>query len=263
MKENKASKASSLAIHPTLSSVYIGCAGWGLNSQVAERFPADGTHLERYAQVFPSVEINSTFYRPHLAKTYARWAASVPDAFRFCVKVPRIISHESKLRVKDDVIRAFIDQIAPLGDKLGCLLLQLPPSLALIQAEAQIFFATLRRLTNADVACEPRHASWFTPAAANLMKNAEIACVHADPSPVAGVKPIGDSHTLYLRLHGAPRIYYSAYDQAFIDKVAAQIIAARRGKRRVWCIFDNTASGEAVPNALSLMERIEKMSANL
>jgi uncharacterized protein YecE (DUF72 family) len=236
---------------------YLGCAGWTLSAKVGSNFPADGSHLERYAQVFSAVEINSSFYRPHQAKTYARWAASVPGAFRFSVKMPRAISHELKLRDADAAVRTFLGQVTALDDKLGCLLLQLPPSLAFNEPEAQDFFSMLRGLTSVPVACEPRHASWFTPDAANLMRAAGIACVHADPLPRPGVEPAGDPHTLYIRLHGSPRIYYSSYDDAFIDAIVGRISEARGSVRQVWCIFDNTAHGEAIPNALALKQRLK------
>jgi uncharacterized protein YecE (DUF72 family) len=240
-------------------SLYVGCAGWGLSSSVTEHFPAQGSHLQRYAQVFSAVEINSSFYRPHKASTYARWAASVPDAFRFCVKIPRSITHELRLRAADAAMHAFVEQVAALGERLGCLLLQLPPSLALDVPEALRFFSMLRGLTSVRVACEPRHLSWFTPEAADVMTDAGIACVRAHPLPVPDVEPVGDRHTLYIRLHGAPRIYYSAYDEAFIDAVALRIAEARRAGRQVWCIFDNTARGEAIPNALALMRRLNAL----
>jgi uncharacterized protein YecE (DUF72 family) len=242
-----------LATAPT----YLGCAGWTLPAKVGGSFPTDGSHLERYAWVFSAVEINSSFHRPHQPKTYARWAAGVPDAFRFSVKIPRAISHQLKLRDADAAVRTFLGQVTALGDKLGCLLLQLPPSLALNEAEAQTFFSMLRGLTSVPVACEPRHASWFTPDAANLMRAEGIACVHADPLPKPGAEPAGDPHTLYIRLHGSPRIYYSSYDDAFIDTVAERIAAARGSGRQVWCIFDNTAHGEAIPNALTLKQRLK------
>ncbi|MFT3964067.1 DUF72 domain-containing protein [Propionivibrio sp.] len=240
------------------SPIRIGCAGWGLSARVAARFPAQGSHLERYARVFSAVEINSSFYRPHQPKTYARWAASVPDAFRFSVKIPRRISHELRLRDADAAVGEFVQEVAPLGEKLGCLLLQLPPSLALDEAAARKFFSLLHSLTDARVVCEPRHATWFTEEGAETMKNAGVACVRADPPPVAGVEPAGDLGTLYIRLHGSPEIYYSAYDEPFIEAVAARIIVARNSNTEVWCIFDNTARGEAVPNALTLMEKLEK-----
>lgn len=234
---------------------FIGCAGWSISSAVSTRFSGDGTHLERYARVFNAVEINSSFYRPHQPKTYARWAASVPDAFRFSVKMPRTISHELRLRDAEPAAVAFIEQVAMLGGKLGCLLLQLPPSLAVDIRAAERFFAMLRGLTSVPVVCEPRHASWFTAAAAKLFSGAGIAYVHAHPAPIPGVEPGNDSELLYIRLHGAPRIYYSSYDDAFLNATAEKIVAAARAGRQAWCVFDNTAGGEAVPNALALKQR--------
>src|SRR4051812_32051961 len=72
--------------------LYVGCAGWSVPKEHAGHFPAAGSHLQRYASRFPAVEINSSFYRPHRPATYARWAATVPDRFRFAGKVPREIT---------------------------------------------------------------------------------------------------------------------------------------------------------------------------
>src|SRR5881397_2217283 len=110
----------------------VGCAGWGLHKDVASRFPPDGSQLERYAAVFPAVEINSSFYRPHQPQTYARWAASVPEAFRFSVKLPRTITHDAKLRGIDELLDRFAREAGELGPKLGCVLVQLPPSGAFV-----------------------------------------------------------------------------------------------------------------------------------
>jgi uncharacterized protein YecE (DUF72 family) len=73
--------------------VRIGTAAWSIPKKHAAPFPTAGSHLERYAAVFNAAEINSSFYRPHRAATYERWAASVPDDFRFAVKVPKAITH--------------------------------------------------------------------------------------------------------------------------------------------------------------------------
>jgi uncharacterized protein YecE (DUF72 family) len=242
----------------TASPILIGCAGWALSSDVAARFPTQGSHLERYARVFSAAEINSSFYRSHQPKTYARWAQSVPEGFRFSVKIPKTVSHELRLRDADAAMSAFPAELAPMGEKLACLLLQLPPSLAFEKSIARDFFALLRDLTNVRVVCEPRHATWFTDEAAQTLIDGKVACVRAHPPPVAGVEPVGDPRTLYIRLHGSPRIYYSAYDEPFIEAVAARIVEARDSGADVWCIFDNTAHGEAVPNALMLMEKLEE-----
>jgi len=245
-------------VPPALPSTLVGCAGWSLSSQDSSSFASAGSHLERYARVFPCVEINSSFYRSHQAKTYARWAASVPDTFRFCVKLPRTITHESRLRQPEEALRAFLDEVAALEHKLGCILIQLPPSLALDARQARRFFSVLRRCTSVPAACEPRHSSWFTPQGAALLRDAGVACVRAHPSPLAGAEPLGDPAMLYVRLHGAPHMYYSAYDEAFIAAVAARIREARDENRAVWCIFDNTAGAAAIPNALELMQSLSR-----
>jgi uncharacterized protein YecE (DUF72 family) len=69
--------------------IFIGCAGWSLGREYWPQFPAEGTHLQRYAARFNGAEINSSFYRPHRRQTYERWADSVPEGFRFSVKVPK------------------------------------------------------------------------------------------------------------------------------------------------------------------------------
>ena len=78
--------------------VRIGCAGWTIPTEHSAVFGGEGTHLQRYASRFSCVEINSSFYRPHRTTTYARWAASVPDNFRFSVKLPKTITHEQRLQ---------------------------------------------------------------------------------------------------------------------------------------------------------------------
>jgi len=108
----------------------IGTAGWAVPRAVAERFPAQGAGLERYAARFDAVEINSTFYRSHRSSTYARWVAATPSQFRFAVKLPRTITHDARLVDAIPLVAAFWIEAQQLGDKLGPLLVQLPPSLA-------------------------------------------------------------------------------------------------------------------------------------
>lgn len=256
MRRNRSAAARAVDAS-TGPSLRVGCAGWGLDANVAASFPARGSHLERYAQVFSSVEINSSFYRAHQPKTYARWADSVPDAFHFSVKMPRAITHEARLRDCEEALCAFLAETAHLGSKLGCILVQLPPSLELDIRTATRFFSMLRDRTPVAVACEPRHESWFTPRAAALLHSACIAMVRADPSPVPAIDgQSGDMSTLYIRLHGTPKMYYSCYDDAFLAAIAAQMRHAKEQNRTAWCIFDNTAAGAATPNALTLMSKL-------
>ena len=238
----------------TPGRLLVGCAGWSLGSKDFAAFPAEGSHLERYAAVFPAVEINSSFYRPHKPETYARWAASVPEHFRFAVKVPRAITHDARLRDVDALLDQFQGEVGMLGDKLGCLLIQLPPRFGFDDVLAHAFFGQVRERFDCSIAFEARHASWFSEAATATLRECGIVRVIADPA--AGQpgehEPTSDTH-VYVRLHGAPRIYYSAYPGDEIAGWRHRLDRDVAAGRTVWCIFDNTAEGAAVPNALELM----------
>lgn len=235
-------------------TLYIGCAGWNVPRAAAASFAGQGSHLERYGGVLNAVEINSSFYRPHKPATYARWRDSVPEPFRFSVKIPKEISHLRKLHDCREPLARFLGEAGELRHKLGCLLLQLPPSLAHEPKTARGFLQLLRDSTSVDIVCEPRHASWFGAEAAALLEEYRVAYVEADPAPHA--LPARRPGLAYLRLHGSPRIYYSDYPDSFIDAVAQRLAALREAGQSAWCVFDNTAEGAAVPNALSLRAKL-------
>lgn len=205
------------------------------------------------------MEINSSFHRPHRPATYARWSASVPASFRFSVKVPKTITHGLRLQSAGELLEAFLAEVAGLGDKLGCLLVQLPPSLVFEPDVAAGFFADLRAHTTVPVACEPRHASWFEPSADDLLRDLEVARVAADPARVPEAMESGGWRGMsYYRLHGSPRMYYSAYSAEYIDSLASRVRMDAAAGRAVWCIFDNTTLGAATRNALDLRSRLEE-----
>ncbi len=232
----------------------IGTAGWSIPSAAAGAFPTEGSHLERYAQVFPAVEINSSFHRPHRRSTYERWAATVPPEFRFSVKIPKTISHDARLIDVEDLVATFVEQVNGLGEKLAVLLLQLPPSLTYDALSARNVFETLRcRLADpVQLACEPRHASWFTDDANACLAEHRVARVMADPVLVpGGDQPGGWTGLHYHRLHGSPRVYYSPYDRPRLEALA---VMSHANAPSTWWIFDNTASGAATSDALVLKD---------
>jgi uncharacterized protein YecE (DUF72 family) len=230
-----------------------GTAGWPIPAALADSFPTKPSNLERYAACLNAVEINSSFYRRHLPRTYARWAASVPDDFRFAVKLPKTITHDGRLAREGVELDDFLSEIAMLGPRLGPVLVQLPPSLAFDMEVAGRFFRRLRGSFAGMVACEPRHPSWFNPEAEHLLAEMNVARVAADPAcvPAAGV-PGGAPGFLYVRLHGSPRMYYSPYSASYLAELAERLRA--NPSAEVWCIFDNTASGAATANALAFTE---------
>ena len=240
-----------------MGAIYVGRAAWSLAKRQQCYFPEVGTHLERYAGRLNAVEINSSFYRPHQAKTYARWATCVPAGFRFSAKVPKAITHELRLVAPEPLLDRFLGEVGGLGAKLGCLLVQLPPSLAFDASVARAFFESLRARYAGDLVFEPRHATWFTAEVERLLVELKIGRVAADP-PCGGAAtdPAGWPGVIYYRLHGSPRIYYSNYDDDYLDALAPNLLAHARSGAPVWCIFDNTALDCATVNALDLLARI-------
>jgi len=243
----------------TIWPVYIGCAGWSLPREYWPVFGSQGTHLQRYASQLNAVEINSSFYRPHAPKTYARWGETVAPAFRFSVKLPELMTHEKRLRDCESALDGFLAQCISLGEKLGCLLIQLPPSLVFDEAIAQAFFGELRQRYVGFAVVEPRHESWRE--AQDLLVEHKIGRVAADPSPIiGGSMPEGWSGVRYWRLHGSPRMYYSAYHHDRLQALALELKRSAQEGVPAWCIFDNTAQGAAVGNALTLKTLVEDKS---
>ena len=234
--------------------IRVGTAGWTVPSKpaVPSKPKAPGSHLFHYSRMLPCAEINSSFYRSHRAATWARWAAETPDDFRFAVKAPKVITHERKLVDVKPLLSTFFAEVQALGEKLGPVLFQLPPSLIFDPMVATAFLEAVRSLHAGEVALEARNGSWFGEEADGVLRSCGIARVAADPAKggLEAAEPGGDSGLEYYRLHGSPRMYYSEYDDEFLGQLAVKIAQ----RPRVWVIFDNTAAGKAFPNAVRLQQ---------
>lgn len=236
-------------------STIVGTAGWSIPRQHAEEFPDGASALARYATRFAGAEINSTFYRSHRHDTYRRWGATVPDGFRFAVKVPKAITHEKRLVGAEGDFAKFVSEISNLGSTLGPVLLQLPPKLEFDALTIERFLRSTAQLWAGRIVVEPRHPSWFGEDADALLSELATSRVGADPIRGAGgMLPGGSPTTCYLRLHGSPRVYFSSYEDATLDW-AADVLGSTSATQR-WCIFDNTASGAATGDALRLISRV-------
>jgi uncharacterized protein YecE (DUF72 family) len=233
--------------------VRIGTAGWTVPRAHAGSLASKGSHLERYAETMNCVEINSTFYRPHQEKTFTRWAASVPEDFRFAVKAPKAVTHEAKLCNCGGALVAFFAQLVPLGEKLGPVLVQLPPKLVFDEGVVREFFTLLRELHAGLVVIEPRHASWFEAEPERMMREFEVARAMADPAAGSSLasEPGGWMGLRYFRLHGSPRTYWSEYTDEFLRRLAERILATGEA-RETWVVFDNTAGSYALGDAMKL-----------
>lgn len=231
--------------------IYTGSASWRLLKPVQAQFPGEGTHLARYARRLPAVEVNSSFYRHHRRTQYAKWASEVPEDFRFAVKLPRWLTHDQRLRGHEG-LDDFLEEVHGLGDRLGPLLVQLPPSLDFEEEHVETFLEALRARFDGGVVCEPRHAGWFDGRADEMLERFAVSRVAVDPAPVESAdRPGGWPGRVYTRLHGRPQRFHSAYSREFLDGLSADL---RRRSREAdtWCIFNNTATEAGLENALTL-----------
>lgn len=242
--------------------LFVGTAGWTVPAAVREVFPAEGTALQRYAGVMGCTEVNSSFHRPHRRATWERWAGSVPEGFRFSVKIPKAISHTRRLVDAEAELEQFVNEAAALGDRLAIFLLQLPPSLVFVPEITAAFISATRLLADVPVVIEPRHASWFEPMADALLAELSVARVAADPVKVsAAARPGGWRGLSYFRLHGSPVMYRSSYGDERLQDYAAALTKDLAAGRPAWCIFDNTASSAALGDALKLTRYMQAASS--
>lgn len=231
----------------------VGCAGWSIPKIFSDDFPRTGSHLQRYSARLDAAEINSSFYRSHKQETYARWADSVGADFRFSVKMPRSITHDARLARSGKLLDRFFAESKALGPKLGCVLIQLPPSLHYDAGVVRRFLKMLRHRFDGGCIFEPRHATWFAGGADELLAEFEVSRAAADPAIAANAaRPGGCERLVYYRMHGNPKIYYSNYRRDRLQALAVRLRTVATTSVDVWCIFDNTALGHATGNALAI-----------
>lgn len=242
------SAAKSLYRFRGLDLPVIATAAWSIPRPAAAAFPEEGSGLARYASVFNGVEVNSTFYRRHKTSTFERWAGTTPEGFRFAVKLPKEITHQHAMKDVRRSFEIFLHDISALGEKRGPLLCQLPPFLRFDPERFEAAFEAMRVLDQGPIVIEARHKSWASEHAVELLQRYSIDRVLADP---VLVWPAYDFQgpPRYIRLHGKPKVYYSRYSDAEIDAFS-ELLGPDS-----WCVFDNTASGAAIENALTMLGR--------
>lgn len=142
----------------------MGCAVWGYKAWVGDLFPKGSRaadFLRLYSRRFTTVEGNTTFYSVPDAVTVNRWIAETPSGFKFCLKLPRDVTHQGLLMPQVEDAIAFIHHMSGLGDRLGPLIIQLPPSYSPSQIDDLKSFLDALQTTQATFALEVRHLAWF------------------------------------------------------------------------------------------------------
>jgi len=243
--------------HKAGGSVRIGLSGWSYpawkDSFYAGIRRADW--LAYAASRFPTLEVNATFYRGQREKTFRRWHDGTPDDFLFSIKGHRVVTHRLRLKDAGESVILQRDNAKPLGAKLGCVLWQLPASVRADAARLAGFLRVLKQWPGPAHVMEFRDASWFTDETADMLEGTDVAnCVsHAADWDMwdRAAGPLA-----YVRLHGAPRTYASAYGPRKLAEWANRIERWRAEGRDVFVYFDNDAEGAAFRDAARLMEMV-------
>lgn len=247
-----------------LAPLHVGTSGWtyeGWRDDFYAGVPRT-RWLAHYASVFDAVEVNASFYHALKPATFERWREATPQAFRFCVKAHRWITHVERLVVDRAAIARERDRAAPLGDKLAVVLWQVPQSLQRDLPRLQRFARHLAEWPQPRHAIEFRHASWFDDDVASCLAAHAIAAVQSDAADWP-LWPVVTTDFVYVRLHGHAVTYWSGYSARQLAAWAAKITAWRRQGRTVWVFFDNTDAGRAPRDALRLRERCARDEALL
>jgi uncharacterized protein YecE (DUF72 family) len=228
-----------------------GTAGWSIPREFESFFPEEGSHLERYSKVFNCVEINSTFNKYHLPRTFEKWSRLTPDNFEFSLKLHRNFTHDSDLNPSSLNLKKKLKEMNWLGEKWKVLLLQFPGKLNFHEKRMARFYKILRQNFSGAIVIEPRNLTWVTKESRDLMKEFEVSKVMADPErcPSENKSILTAGGITYFRLHGSPEIYKSSYKSKFLKDLNIQMSQYCNS----WCIFDNTTFGKATGNALTLV----------
>lgn len=218
------------------------------------------SRLQYYASLFSSVEINSSFYQIPKAATVAKWRESVSADFRFTFKVPKAVTHAKNLQFNVAEVERFTEVVAHAGDKKGCLLVQLPPS---VKRERQEELEGLLECLRDDaqgwkIAVEFRHSSWYNRAIYQVLQHYGATLVEQDlPASAPPPVQVAEDFT-YLRFHGPEGGYRGSYDETILAGYAVRIVDGIKEGRDMYVYFNNTM-GDAIGNLQTLNKKVSDL----
>ncbi len=232
--------------------IRIGTSGWTYSHWKHVFYPLacpKSRWLEYYTEHFDTVELNATFYRLPKATTFEGWGRRTPDLFLWAVKASKYITHTKRLREPAEPLERFYSVTSALGEKLGPILFQLPPSLSFDEERFTGFCGCLS--PSRRHALEVRHPSWISDRLFAILKAHNMAfCI----SDTAGRYPFHERVTadfIYIRLHGSKKLYASDYSEEELQTWAQKI---RKWGKDTYLYFDNDFEGYAVKNAKRMKE---------
>jgi uncharacterized protein YecE (DUF72 family) len=234
-----------------MTAWYLGTIGFTYPEWKGSFYPTglpSNQSLNYYSRIFNAVEINTTFYGPQPPEKVQRWAAATPEDFKFCLKAPKRVTHELRLKNAETEMRIFIESSQVLESKFGAVLVQLPPSFTLeARASLEDFLQTLP--PGPSYAFEFRHASWHVPETAELLRKYEVCWVATDYEDLP-VEIYPTTDFLYIRWIGRhnviPHPGHEVLDRAerlraWLDRIHANL----KGIDTIFGFFDNDYAGHA------------------
>jgi uncharacterized protein YecE (DUF72 family) len=228
-----------------MSQLRIGCSGWSYKDWKGPFYPRevkDKDRLEYYATRFDTAEINASFYRLPSESMVEGWARRPPAGFTFAWKVSRFITHNKKLKDCEDSVALVFGRMAPLGERYGPALIQLPPQLRRNDDRLAGFLKLLPKGRRHTV--EFRHESWYAPGVFQILADFDAALTisdhHCAPSPWEVT-----ASWVYVRGHGPGGRYHGRYPEAELQTWAARMADWRAGGRDVYAYFDNDIKSAA------------------
>jgi len=248
-----------------VGDIYLGTSGWSYDEWVGPLYETSkDSKLRAYARVFATAEIDSTFYAYPSRGTVMGWLRHVNPDFVYSAKMPQLITHKKKLDVTKQVdvdLKRFCQLMAPLQQdgKLGCILIQLPPSLDFDLERMERFFKILP--AEYRFAVEFRHLSWIRPGTWDLLKQYRVAYVVVD-EPLLPPEVHLTTDFSYFRWHGkGSRLWYDyRYETEELTPWIPKIQEATRTVDKVYGYFNNHFHGYAVENCLQVLEMLGKLT---
>lgn len=242
--------------------VFIGTSGWNYPHWQGRFYPKEIKQkewLEYYCRYFSTVELNATFYRLPSRDVFEGWRRRTPEGFSFAVKASRSFTHIRRLMAPEENLTRLLDNAIGLGDKLGLILFQLPPSMEVelerlkalaVYMERQDIFPKVRSVL------EVRNVSWLTSDVYRILKEHNWSLCLSDWHGLSVDGPI-TADFVYIRRHGPGARYSSSYSEEMLKIDAEMIKGWLKEGRDVYIYFNNDAYGYAVKNAMRLKELVE------
>jgi uncharacterized protein YecE (DUF72 family) len=239
----------------------LGTSGWSYKEWVGPFYRNDEeSKLRAYTEVFGTAEIDSTFYALPAKGLVMGWKMNTPEKFLFTAKLPKVITHEKMLDLSqgaDQDLMRFVDLMAPLAgaNKLGCLLIQLPPSFSYDLGRLEAFFKVMPK--GLRFAAEFRNKSWMRDETWELLKAYNVAYVNVD-EPLLPPEEHLTADFAYFRWHGhGKNVWFDySYSKEELEPWVPKVKEATGKVKGVYGYFNNHFHGYAVENCLQVMEML-------